>query len=187
MDKKIRTDAKDNDIRSRVDQISERIQKIWEAISQIKLDWTRIKKKTTPHLDDRNGNFRVRTAVVSVDENQKKITDLFSHVTKDKSVDSLARSHARRSELEKLEKLELPKKMLKEMESTETRLIQENQQLRAEKEQKSRKSEKKISKSNINNKQNIEPNKKCNTGSTPSINKEESGEKQSETVKKGKN
>ena len=67
---KIRTDVKNNDILSMVDQISKRIQKIWEDISQIKLDMTRI-KKTTPHLDDQNGNFRVRTAVISVDENQK--------------------------------------------------------------------------------------------------------------------
>ena len=74
------------------------------------------------------------------------------------------------------------------MENTEARLIQENQQLRAdkEKEQKSRKSEKKISRSNTNGKQNIKPKKKSNTGHTPLINKEESGEKQSETVKKGK-
>ena len=45
---KMRTDVKDNDIPSRVDQISERIKKIWEAISQIKLDLTRIKNNTTP-------------------------------------------------------------------------------------------------------------------------------------------
>ena len=76
------------------------------------------------------------------------------------------------------------------MENTEARLMQENQQLRAEKEkeQKSRKSEKKISKSYTNGKQNIKPKNKIrsNTGHTPPINKEESGEKQSETVKKGK-
>ena len=145
-------------------------------------------KKTTPHLDDQNGNFRVRTAVVSVDENQKKITDFFSHVTKDESPDSLARSLARCSVLEKLERLEFLEKRLKEMESTEARLIQENQQLRAEKEKEqiSRKSEKKISKSNTNNKQNIKPKKKSNTGPTPPTDKEELGEKQSETVKKGK-
>ena len=44
----------------------------WETVSQIKLDLTRI---TTPNFDDQNGNFRVRTAVISVDEDQKKITD----------------------------------------------------------------------------------------------------------------
>ena len=67
-----------------------------------------------------------------MDENQKKITDFFSHATKDESLDSLARSLARRSELEK------------------------------------------------------QPKKKSNTGHTPPINKEDLGEKQSETVKKGK-
>ena len=82
----------------------------------------------------------------------KKITDFLSHVTKDESMDSLARSLAHRSELEKLERLELLEKRLKEIESTEARLIQENQQLQSEKEQKSRKSEKKISNSNTNNK-----------------------------------
>ena len=85
---KIRTDVKDNDIPLRVDQNSERIKKLWEAISQIKLDLTRI-KKATPHLDDQNGNFRVKTAVISVDENQKRITDFFSHATKDESLDSV--------------------------------------------------------------------------------------------------
>ena len=93
---KIRTDVKDSDIPSRVDQNSERIKKIWEAISQIKLDLTRI-KKTTPHLDDQNGNFRVRTAV--------EITDFFSHVTKNESLDSVAQSLAHRSELKNLKDL----------------------------------------------------------------------------------
>ena len=120
-----------------------------------------------------------------MDENQKKITDFFSHVTKDESLDSVARSLARRSELKKLERLEFIEKRLKEMENTEARSIQENQQLHAEKEQKSRKSEKMISKSYTNGKQNIKPKNKSNTGHTSPINKEESGEQQSETVKKG--
>ena len=82
----------------------------------------------------------MRTAVISVDENQKKITDFYSHVTKDESLVSVAQSLIRRSELKKLERLEFLEKRLKEMENTEARLIQENQQLRAEKEkgQKSR-------------------------------------------------
>ena len=130
---KIRTDVKDNDIPSRVDQNSEQIKNIWEAISQIKLDLTRI-KKTTAHLDDQNGNFRVRKAVVSVDKNQKKITDFFSHVTKDESLGSVSRILACRYELKKLERLEFLEKRLKEMENTEVRLIQENQQLHAQKE-----------------------------------------------------
>ena len=95
-------------------------------------------------------------------------------------------SLARHSELDKLERLEFLEKRLKEMENMEARLIQENQQLCAEKEQKSRKSEKKISKSNTNGKQNIKPKKKSNTRHTPPINKEESDEKQSETMKTGK-
>ena len=101
----------------------------------------------------------MKTAVVSVDENQKKDYRFFSHVTTDESLNSVARSLARRSELKKLERLEFLEKRLKEMENTEARLIQQNQQPRAEKEkeQKSRKSEKKISKSYTNGKQNIKP------------------------------
>ena len=91
-----------------------------------------------------------------MDENQKKITDFFSHVTKDESLDSIA-DHSPIARCSELERLEFLERRLKEMGNTEARLIQENQQLLAEKEkkQKSRKSEKKISKSYTNGKQNI--------------------------------
>ena len=43
----IRTDVKDNDIPLRVDQNNELIKKIWEAVSKINLDLTRIKENNT--------------------------------------------------------------------------------------------------------------------------------------------
>ena len=122
---KISADIKDNDIPSRVNELSEDIKGIWEAISNMRKDISYIRKlNITKSAELNSGN--ASDDFIHVDCNQMRITDYFNRISKVENLDSIGR----RSQKKKLEYLE---KRLREMEDVQKRLQKENSRLRDEK------------------------------------------------------
>ena len=78
---KISADIEDNDIPSRVNELSEDIKGIWEAISNMRKDMSYLRKlNITRSAELNSGN--ASDDFIHVDCNQKKITDYFNRILK---------------------------------------------------------------------------------------------------------